>query len=656
MKRISTYILWLVGVAILLSVTAHLTLRHALNTPKFKQAATGFIQRLTGRAADYGRIDYSLHPVALVVRDASLQEPDAARDFASCRECSILIDLESKEISALRLVQPFLRIEQRPDGSFNFSDLLPPPAPPSPAPGPADASAPPSPTAPPPPAAPPTPFSIPLVEIEDARVEFTRIDADGTQTALTLSHLDFHLRDFSPGRPFQMEGRALLGKTSTAQFTLSGPAPADYAARIGEWPISLQSRLDIPDFADLQAFLPDAAGPIQSLTASLSLQGALADAWTVQLDLATPDPSPTHPCGFQASLRATLSLPAPVAQHLLAGAPLPESLRSAPPPGNLPPAAALFLQRAQATASLVAPRIAYGQNVFENAEATAHLRDGVLTIPSARLAAYGGTLEARANAQLLACPPAYRLDRLSAHDLAIEQALAANAAADLLPFSGRLQLEASAEITAFAGPGLRDLKADASARILDLRSVGAGGSLMDQAWLRLDHPLLLTLLPPLADKVSHARQAAASITTSRYDEATASLSLRDGAATLSHTRLSSSGYRLDLSGRILPFDDRLDLAAALTASPEESARLTQGRDLSALLPTVDGGLSIPLSIQGPLRSPDVRPDLDRLFPNAPSGASDAPADAPASPLDALSRSDRQHVEQGLRLLGTLLRP
>ena len=62
MKRLWKFLGWLAGVAILLLLTAHFTLRHALNTPKFKAAATGFIQRTTGRTAEYARIDYTLFP------------------------------------------------------------------------------------------------------------------------------------------------------------------------------------------------------------------------------------------------------------------------------------------------------------------------------------------------------------------------------------------------------------------------------------------------------------------------------------------------------------------------------------------------------------------------------------------------------------------
>ena len=103
MKKLLKFSAWLAGVVIFLLITAHFTLRHALNTPKFKAAATGFIERVSGRAADYERIDYSLFPVSLVIRNAALKEKDRVRDFASIQSFSATIDIRTKEITKLRL-------------------------------------------------------------------------------------------------------------------------------------------------------------------------------------------------------------------------------------------------------------------------------------------------------------------------------------------------------------------------------------------------------------------------------------------------------------------------------------------------------------------------------------------------------------------------
>ena len=94
--------------------------------------------------------------------------------------------------------------------------------------------------------------------------------------------------------------------------------------------------------------------------------------------------------------------------------------------------------------------------------------------------------------------------------------------------------------------------------------------------------------------------------------------------------------------------------ATVRASPEETAQLTGGKDLSAFLPYEDGGLLVPLFIRGPLRKPVVMPDMDALLRNAAAGLNRQPDDG--NILDALSASDRKNVEKGLSILHNLLAP
>ena len=655
MKRLLRFLLWLVGTALFLLVTAHFTLRHLLNTPKFKAAATGFIERATGRAADYGRIDYELFPFALVVRDAALKEKDGAQDFASIRSFSANVDFRTKEITALRFDRPTLRIVQNADGTYNFSDLI--------AAAPAEPSGPAQPPAGPRPEtkAVAPPLVLRWVEVADASFEFIRRDAAGEES-FRLSDLNFNLEDFAADRPLKMHGRAAIGKSSAFQFELSGPAFADYADRPGAWPAAFNARLDVRNFADVRAFLPEGTLPFQSLWATLIVHGAIADRLDVLLNVQTGEETEAHPVAAEFALSGEFSLPAPVVQHLTRGQPLPEEFQYFSTPCELPvgaitldsrPALALALKHLQATLALRVPRIVYGQNRLDAGVAGARLHAGALAITNAAISAYGGTLEARGHVQLLGCPLTYRLDSLTADKMEIGQALAAIGLGDFAAVSGTLHLDASASGYAVAESGLDSLVADAQARIENLQTVGTGGSLMDQVWLQLDNPLLLQLLPRLQAKVAQAQRATATTTTSRYDVATARLALRNGVATLSDVRLAMPGYRIDVAGSAWPFADRLDLAGKVVASPEETAQLTGGKNRADVLPYEDGGLMIPFTVRGALRDPRALPDLDFLLQNALAGASSGSS---GDLLDGLSKSDRKNVEKGLEILGGFLKP
>lgn len=665
MKKFLWFLLWFVGTVVFLLATGHFTLRHLLNTPTFKTAATGFIQRTTGRPAEYGRIDYELFPFTLVVRDAALKEKDGTGEFASIRAFSATVDFRQKEITTLHFDQPTLRIVQNEDGTYNFSDLLlsPPSEPAAPSgsgPVTGGPDLPKAESVPPPPSAPA--LAIRWVDVTDARFEFIRRDAASDGESFTLSDVNFTLRDFAADRPLRMEGRAAIGTSSTFQFELAGPAFADYADRPGCWPAAFSAQLDIPDFADIRAFLPPETLPFQSLGATLNVHGAIADALEIQLNVQTAEATEAHPVAVEFTLTGTVSLPLPVTAHLLGGAELPESFGFSPPAGTPPPgtislvqtpALALALNHVQAQATCAFPTIAYGQNRFEQGVISAAVHDGTLAISSAQCTAYGGLIEARGSAQLLTCPLTYRLERLTADKLEIGQALAANGLDAFAGISGTLHVEASASGDGVAEPALRTLAADAQVHIDNLQRVGAGGSLMDHVWLKLDHPLLLQLVPRLQTKVEQAKQATATATTSRYATATATLALRDGTATLSNTRLAMPGYRIDVTGSLRPFDDRLDLAGKAVASPEETAQLTGGKDRSDVLPYEDGGLMIPFHIRGSLLNPRVRPDLDIVLKNALGGIS---SESTGRLLDSLSTSDRQHVEKGLEILGGFLKP
>ncbi len=660
MKSIGRFLLWLAGVTVFLLVTAHFTLQHLLNTPDFKKTVTEFITRATGRAADYGRIEYQLFPFALRVQDAALKEADGQQDFASLQSFTVEVDFRRQNIRAVILEQPVVRIIQQADGTYNFTDLgggstatppvATPDAPEAPPAAPAGTAAPPL-------------LVIDRVELRQARLEWTRREADGAEHTLTLSAMDIEFTDFSTARPLCANGHLSIGKQSSLEFTLTGPPPADHAAQPSGWPLDLTARLEIGDVADIQALLPEAEIPFSGLTVALRAQGSPADRLAVEVTADTPVTAPGMPAGVHAKLTADLRLPEPVAAHLLTGAALPDAFKYNPPPCAAPPGTvalgespllALVLRHVEAQAQLTFTDLTVGANALGNGAADLLLHEGVLTIPTFTFAAHGGRVAIRGEVQLLDCPLAYQLTSLQADGLMLHNVLAANMEYAPPGLDGTVQLTAAAHGQAVGEQALATLVADLELHLTDLRNVGEGGSLADHVWRQLDQPLLLRLLPKLKAKVAAAQQTATRVTTNHYTEATATLALRDERIAVSKARLAAADYSLALRGTILPLADQLDLQATVRASPEETAQLTGGKDLSAFLPYEDGGLLVPLFIRGPLRKPVVMPDMDALLRNAAAGLNRQPDDG--NILDALSASDRKNVEKGLSILHNLLAP
>jgi hypothetical protein len=657
MKKFGFFLLWLVGVAVFLLATAHFTLRHLLNTPDFKKTVTEFITRATGRAADYGRIDYQLFPFALRVQNAVLKEADGQQDFASIQSFTAEVDFRRKEVTSVTLDRPVVRIVQQADGSYNFTDIgRGKPATTK------ERSAAESETGAEPTSAAAAPLLvIGRIDLRQARVEFIRRATNGAEHKLVLSAMDGELTDFATANPLHFSGRMAIGEHSTLEFALSGPPPADHSAQPIAWPLDLTARMEIGDVADIQALLPEAEFPFSGLTVALHAQGSLADRLAVEVTADTPITAPGVPSAIHAKLTADLLLPAPVADHLLLGAALPDAFKYNPPPCAAPPGTvalgespllALLLRHLQAQAQLTFTDLTLGANALGDGAANLLLHEGVLTIPTFTFAAHGGRVTIRGAVQLLACPLAYQLTSLQADGLMLHNLLAANMEYAPPGLDGTVQLTASAHGHAVGEEALPSLVADLDLQLTDLRNVGEGGSLADQMWRQLDQPLLLRLLPTLKAKVAAAKQTANLVTTNRYEDATAKLALRNGRIAVSSARLAAADYRLNLHGVILPFADQLDLQATVRASPEETAQLTGGKDLSAFLPYEDGGLQVPLFIRGPLRKPVVVPDMDTLLKNAAAGLT-SQSDG-GNILDSLSASDRKNVEKGLAILNDLL--
>lgn len=673
MKNLIKFIVWLLGLAVFLLLTAHFTLRHALNTPKFKAAVTGYVERLTGRTLTYERIEYHLFPFSVDILDAVLKEADGTTDFISIPEFSAVINLWHKDLESFQLNAPSVRIVQHADGSFNFSDLIQPdkaeeagaggkPAPPEPAGQtaevPAREATPAEATRPADGAA--IPFSIGLIHVEQAKLDFIRMEQDGSETPFTLTDLEFSVKDFAPDRPFQMEGRVKIGDASGLMFTLSGPAPATAIEKPGEWPAAFTSELRIGDFADLQAFLPEGTLPFQRLEVRLSANGTLADGLQIQGHLETPTATEAYPVGLNMDLNSRLSLPKAVLKHVLSGEPLPEDMAvdlpaCDPPEGTIflagKPLDALLIKYLAGDASLTFPRIAYGMNQFDDGTITLQMTDGKLTLTRCDLKAYGGTLEAQGEVRLLACPLSYQLDPLTARKLDIAEAVAANDIQMLDSFSGQIEFDAQANGSAVSEKTLDRLTMQASLQIKDLQSVGPGGSLEDRIWAKLDNPLLLEWVPRIQDQVTEAKAATAQVTTSRYEQATISLAFDRGTATLSNTRLAAPRFSITLAGRILPLQNELDMEARFVLSENETMKLTDGKDRSDVLPYENGGLMIPLTLKGALDSPTVRPDFDLLLKKAARGTARKEI---GRQLDKLHSKDKKNIEQGLQLLQNLL--
>ena len=696
MKAFFKFVFGLLVLVAVLAVAAHFTLRHLLNQPKFRAAVTEWAERATGRKIAYGRVDYRLWPPSLVVREMSVKEADGREDFASLAECAVEVDLRKRELTALRLVEPKVRVVQRADGSFNYSDLLPAKA--KGGAGKAEGRAETAPAGPAEPAgeaagtggaapakkekkAPQMAFSLREASVEGAAFTFVREREGGKADEFRVSDVSFEVRGLGADS-FALDAGMKIGKRSSVKC--GGTVEHAFAAE--ECRAALSGRVDIGDFADVRAFLPEGTLPFARLGVDFELGGGMAGV-TGKVSAATGAATSKAPVSLKAALSFSASLPAAVAAHLAAGEPLPAELAVAavpgtPPPGGIvlaaDPLAALLLRHVQAEAALDVPEAAYGGNTVRDGRVTARVEEGGVHADG-KFRVFDGEVSVRAQADLLGCPVRYTVPLLKVEGLDIGEALAANDLRAIDGFSGKIGADAWVAGYATAPAGFEQgLTGRGHFRAEELATVGNEGTLPDRLWAQLDNPLLFQVLPRVKERVEAAQARQGTLVTSRYENVTASFALNGGVARISDARAAVGEYAVRLGGTATSFaaDPQVDFSADVLLSAKETDWLTGGKDRSNVLPYENGGLRIPLSIRGPMRKPLVLPDLDVLLQHALDGivaekAAEAVADLLPEEIAAqvpealerelnvgavmenLSERDRENVKKGLDILQSL---
>lgn len=605
--RFRAYLRWVAGVFLLLILTAHFTLRYAFNTPKFKAAATGFLHRATGRPANYDRIRCRLFPFSLEIGNPVLQEPDGHGEFASAPKITARLNLRAGEIAALGIEQPVIRIARHPDGSWNISDWFDQRPRTTPA---AAAPAPPEKTSTRRAESPAAAASlIRRIEINNGRLEIGGLDSRQPQRVQTLRKVDFSIEDTSAAVPLQGRIRAQFGRSSTLEAELNAPPRQDYLKAPDRWPLTLRGQIHLGHPEDLGELWPALATPPLAGDAHFEIRGTPAEGGQLHLSVQVPPNLSGGLLEIAATLQAQFTLPAAAAEV--------QGEQDGPPAA---PAAAEasakelpFWQRLAAEGTLSSPRLAIGANILSNLFARWTLQEGRLLFEEIQARAYDGRLEARGDIQLGPAPIRWRLESFAGENLAVEKILAANAVEPLSAFSGRLHVQGRARGKHIGADALPAVLAEARLQLEPLQEICADGSRLDHFWQQLDHPLLKSLLPRLKPRIEEARQARGHVVTSRYETARARFVLQNAIVRLPEAELAQAGYRLTAAGSWRMADDHLQLTARLAIPPAETAAISGGRDLTAILPIEQGSLILPFYVRGPRRDPVIQPDFEQLF-------------------------------------------
>ncbi|NCD32424.1 MAG: AsmA family protein [Spartobacteria bacterium] len=636
MKKVFKIIAAIIVVVLLLLVGANVYLKHYLNSTKFRTAVAELVENATHREMTLGQISYTLFPPSIVVRDVALKEKDLSQNFIALQEFSFHVDWAKREVTRILLKEPSIRIVEHADGTFNFSDMIPEQTAETTAEQPQAQAT----SAPETVAAeekPPTelkeadlPFSIALIQIEKASFTLVKEMKDGDDRTFTIPSLDFSIRDIGLNKPIQIDLDMKIGAESSLKATTAlGPMrtnPPD----IANMKIALDGVFDLTSFKDLEAFITAedlAKIPMTSMDFLWKGEGTLASGFQFDLNVETPPVGGRNQLFLDLQNSLTLSLPEATLNHVLYGMPLPADMVPPSAPRVLQdgeiclasdPMIALLLSTLQAQTRITTPKLAYMQNECSDLDVNVVLKNGIVRLNPLTLSLYSGSINGLAEINLNEYPTTYRLEPFDIKHVELASIVKANPdlakGAFVQGLSGQLDVHADLSGQGFSTNNLKQfLKANGNILLAGGQSVSTGGRFLDRLYLKLDDPILISVLPELAPRIALARSNETTVSTTKLEHVVFDFNMKTGSVNVTDFRAGTPDYILSSAGIIKPFDDYIRMEAQLNLSSNVTMELTDGKDRSDRLPYENDGLMIPIIISGSLQSPKPLPDISRII-------------------------------------------
>ena len=129
-RRRKTLLIWAGAILVLFTLVGFFVI-----PPIVKSVLASQLSAALHREVTISEVRFNPFVLSATVRGLTVKEPKGAETFASFEELYLNLETSSlfrwaAVIKEVRLTKPFVRLVRRPDESYNFSDLIPPPQPP----------------------------------------------------------------------------------------------------------------------------------------------------------------------------------------------------------------------------------------------------------------------------------------------------------------------------------------------------------------------------------------------------------------------------------------------------------------------------------------------------------------------------------------------
>ncbi|MFB3918215.1 MAG: AsmA family protein [Terriglobales bacterium] len=237
------------GIIILIAVVAVivvalLVIPHFSNVNRYRGRVQAEMEQQLGRPVSLGNMHLKLLPPSFQVENVVIGENPrfGERPFATVQKVNISVKLgpllhRRIEISSLVLDRPNIELVRNSEGVWNFSTLGEKPRAEKPK-GPAPQE---------------QLFSLGRLKISDGTVAVT--DLQKHQPRAIYDHIDASLKDFAPGKPFDIALAAHLPGKGAQTLSLDGTAGPINQAAPANTPFKGKLKLDEVEIAGLQKFL-----------------------------------------------------------------------------------------------------------------------------------------------------------------------------------------------------------------------------------------------------------------------------------------------------------------------------------------------------------------------------------------------------------------
>lgn len=642
----SKFIKILISLALLVVLVvsgAYFYLKSKINDPEVRTLLRNTVEKSTGRQLDFGPISFKLSPFSLVLTGVKFTDTNKKDTFIGLDELIVEVFLDKllkKEVHINRIIlnEPEIHIREYADGSYNFSDLMGPTQASSPSDAPASstdeepsvAAAPQKPDDNSPANSnPPVKLNVSLFEIRQAKLTISKFSEQNSVKTFDLHNFSLKLKDISFDKPITVEMMIEIGRKTYFQFALTSSPLLTLAPDIATLGLQMTGKFQMGDLKDLELFLTDediAAIPVTQIKMDFDSSGSLAKGFLFNFDIKTPEVDDRNQIYMDFKNSVSLDIPEEICRQMLSGN-LPNasnvnvlSLAEADT-GNeiklpeLIPVLGPYLQHLTLKTHFATERFSYQKNDFTDIQVPLVIENGILTIKDMKATLFDGSFNFNAHSKLLDFPITYDY-KLSLENVSVKDILKANANRE--DIHGKIQVSLDGSGTGTTTKNLETfLKTQFQCELQDGQKISTEGTLLDQIYVHLDHPVLLLLLPELAPKVQKAKQNMNTQKITPISKLVISAMLEKGIAHIRACDVGTPDYFLSATGTSRPFANlALDMKGQFNFSEKATQDLTSGKDLSDKLPYENGGIILPVTITGNANEPVIRPDLSKILDQA----------------------------------------